>query len=596
LPSLTENDALNRAAQAHSQAMAEGDFFSHIDPSTGSTPADRITAAGYAWASIAENIGMGNASPQAAVDGWIKSEGHRANILNPDFRDTGVGYVYDANDKLACGALPCYHYWTQVFAVQKGSVLTPTAPVTATRPATVTLVPASPPTSAPVVAQPATPAPTSRYLPPPAPTAPPAPLVTPMPAPSPLQVLGGMPCTEWYLYLIPLLLPLLILLLLWLFFRFVLGIRNLRYEWEQRKWRCRLFFLFFLLYTLFVASLAGRSLAGSLCGLPSAAAMPGTTPGIGIGVTSTPAGPSTLGTPLPPITPTTGLHSSQNVAFVAHYYTMPRPRAYKIVDIRISDVSTPTLASLDTLVLSQVCDVGTALSPSQKQAIVNWVGAGGKLIIYDSDTCGGYRFLAGGAPVVDYSWLPYNFVTDNPGAQGSSSGYFIVVVNDTMVNSDPRSPYYIDAAEFASKEIGDANVMITYDPHWCGDAVARNVNGQQGFVHAYAFYGSGLIVYNGLDHDDIDEQPVVKLWEQELAQPWDPVGGQRPPTLDCQVHVYGGPVALPPFVQQVLPAPITGGPLWPWLLPLLPMLLLLWLLCRRVRPPVFRPWEKKPRG
>jgi hypothetical protein len=447
------------------------------------------------------------------------------------------------------------------------------------------------PTPTPVEVPVGTPTPTPAYLPPPGPTAPPAPLVTPMPPPVPRLILTGAPCSQWYLYLLPFLMPLLALLLLWLLSRFLLGIRSWRFEWEQRRWRCRLSFLALLLYLLLVAFLSGRALAGHLCWQQVVGAAPATRlPATPI---PTPVRASGLATPLPPITTTTGLRSSQNVALVDPFYFMPRPRAYNIVDILITDITTTTLSRFDTLVLSQVCDVGTALSPSQKQAIVNWVRQGGKLIIYDSDVCGGYSLFATGVPVVDYSWLPYPFVTDNPGGRGSSSGHFTVVANDTMVSNDPTSPYYIDAAAIDRTEIGDANVMITHDPNWCGDALARNVNNQQGFVHAYAFYGNGLIIYNGLDTDDISDPAMAKIWEQELAQVWDPTGGQRPPTLNCQVRVSGGAVTLPPF----LPVPITSVPLWPWLLPLIPLLLLIWLLCRRARPPEFRPWEKEnPRG
>lgn len=453
------------------------------------------------------------------------------------------------------------------------------------------------PTAVPEEIPMVTPTPTPSYLPPPGPTAAPAPLVTPMPPLSlPRQILGGTACTEWYLYLVPLLLPLLLLLLLWLLSRLVLGIKSWRYEWSQRGWRCRLPFLLLLLYLLFFAFLAGRVLAGHLCVLRTSAAAPGAGPVAGVTPLPTPARPSMVGTPVPPLTSTTGLRSSHNVALVDPYYFMPRPRAYTFVDILATDISSTTLASFDTLVLSQVCDVGTALSVSQQRAVVDWVADGGKLVLYDSDVCGGYSYFAMGVPVVDYSWLPYPFVTDNPGGRGSSSGHFAVVVNDTMVSADPASPYYIDAGAIDRTEIGDANVMITQDLHWCGDAVARNVNNQYGFVHAYAFYGDGLIIYNGLDIDDIYDPNMARLWEQELAQPWDPTGGQRPPTLNCQVRVYGGPVICPPFLQRVLPTPVTGVPLWPWLLPLIPLLLLIWLLCRRARKPEFIPWVRRPRA
>ena len=55
-----------------------------------------------------ENIAAGYKSPEIVVNAWMNSEGHRANIMNPNFRKIGVGYVYDAND-------PFGHYWQQMF-------------------------------------------------------------------------------------------------------------------------------------------------------------------------------------------------------------------------------------------------------------------------------------------------------------------------------------------------------------------------------------------------------------------------------------------------------------------------------------------------
>ena len=89
---------LQQAAQAHSQDMAAGDYFEH-DGRGGSTPLSRMRAAGYIFSShlgyaIGENIAwatMWLASPKAIVAGWMASPGHRANILDATFSDTGVG-------------------------------------------------------------------------------------------------------------------------------------------------------------------------------------------------------------------------------------------------------------------------------------------------------------------------------------------------------------------------------------------------------------------------------------------------------------------------------------------------------------------------
>ena len=117
-PPLKANPLLAQVAADHSQAMADGDFFDHTNPVSGTEPRDRAGDAGYPGSKVGENIAQGTDTPEAVVEGWMNSPGHRANILDPDFREIGVGYVYDTEDAILCGDLPCQHYWTQVFGVQ----------------------------------------------------------------------------------------------------------------------------------------------------------------------------------------------------------------------------------------------------------------------------------------------------------------------------------------------------------------------------------------------------------------------------------------------------------------------------------------------
>ncbi|MEU5539745.1 sigma-70 family RNA polymerase sigma factor [Streptomyces sp. NPDC020362] len=87
---LAENAQLDKAAQGHSDDMAARNFFDHTNPD-GADPGQRITAAGYRWSTYGENIAMGQQTPQAVMDSWMNSPGHRANILNCSFKDIGVG-------------------------------------------------------------------------------------------------------------------------------------------------------------------------------------------------------------------------------------------------------------------------------------------------------------------------------------------------------------------------------------------------------------------------------------------------------------------------------------------------------------------------
>lgn len=94
------NSSLNSAAQAHSNDMAHGGFLDHRG-SDGSRSSDRARRYGYRSGYVGENIAQGYRSADDVVAGWMNSSGHRRNILNPNYRDMGIGF----NN----------YYWTQVF-------------------------------------------------------------------------------------------------------------------------------------------------------------------------------------------------------------------------------------------------------------------------------------------------------------------------------------------------------------------------------------------------------------------------------------------------------------------------------------------------
>ena len=102
LKPLTENWELSRVARYKSQDMLDNRYFSHTSPTYGS-PFQMIKAFGLSYRTAGENIAKGYASPQAVVNGWMNSSGHRANILNVSYTQIGIGYVAQGN------------YWTQMF-------------------------------------------------------------------------------------------------------------------------------------------------------------------------------------------------------------------------------------------------------------------------------------------------------------------------------------------------------------------------------------------------------------------------------------------------------------------------------------------------
>ncbi|HET7379514.1 MAG TPA: CAP domain-containing protein [Gaiellales bacterium] len=94
---LLDNGRLDNAAQGHSEDMVAKNYFEHTSPS-GEKFDTRIAATGYVpagWAyELGENIDYGTlflATPSKAVEDWMHSPEHRANILNGEFRESGVG-------------------------------------------------------------------------------------------------------------------------------------------------------------------------------------------------------------------------------------------------------------------------------------------------------------------------------------------------------------------------------------------------------------------------------------------------------------------------------------------------------------------------
>ncbi|WP_052069732.1 CAP domain-containing protein [Streptacidiphilus albus] len=92
---LTGSSALTELAQSYSTEMGTENFFSHTDPA-GRTPWDRARALGIGNLG-GENIAMGQQTPQEVVAAWMHSAGHRANILDCEYRSLGVGVYYGSN-------------------------------------------------------------------------------------------------------------------------------------------------------------------------------------------------------------------------------------------------------------------------------------------------------------------------------------------------------------------------------------------------------------------------------------------------------------------------------------------------------------------
>ncbi|MGR9546567.1 CAP domain-containing protein [Priestia megaterium] len=99
---LTENWELSRVAQYKAEDMHDKGYFDHNSPTYGS-PFKMMKDFGIKYGYAGENIAKGQRSPQEVMNSWMNSQGHRENILSPNFKHIGVGY--DARG----------HEWVQQF-------------------------------------------------------------------------------------------------------------------------------------------------------------------------------------------------------------------------------------------------------------------------------------------------------------------------------------------------------------------------------------------------------------------------------------------------------------------------------------------------
>ena len=91
LSALKVDAELQNVARAKAEDMVKNNYFSHTSPTYGS-PFDMMKSFGVSYKTAGENI-AGNSSNTGAVNAWMNSEGHKANILNSSFNYTGVAVV-----------------------------------------------------------------------------------------------------------------------------------------------------------------------------------------------------------------------------------------------------------------------------------------------------------------------------------------------------------------------------------------------------------------------------------------------------------------------------------------------------------------------
>ena len=175
------NAKLDASAQAKANDMAARDYWSHNTPE-GNPPWVFITAQGYDYQKLGENLATGFSNEQTTVDGWMASPPHRENLLDPAFVDVGFGFANNP-DYTAAGGGPqtivVAHYGRPAVlaAASPGPVAPPVA--APTRPPAPTPPPVTPP------------APVAQATPPPAASPPPTPKKA-----APIQTTAGQPPSQ----------------------------------------------------------------------------------------------------------------------------------------------------------------------------------------------------------------------------------------------------------------------------------------------------------------------------------------------------------------------------------------------------------------
>jgi len=217
--------------------------------------------------------------------------------------------------------------------------------------------------------------------------------------------------------------------------------------------------------------------------------------------------------------PSQGMLPENDVAFANFTFT----------ELPWANLTAGNLTNFDIVVLLIDFNTPTPMvTPQQASDINSWVFAGGKLIIYDSEMS-----------AQDYSWLAYPFNTTNPGAYAYMGSIVQMEDNTLGEDNDPSNTFYyinttVDTGVNDWEDaIGDGNLFTTFDPNWCGDIEAINGEESTGWMHAYAQYGNGMMIYNGFDLNPIynfggnDTAPsaygwaaLAKIFLLELAQPW----------------------------------------------------------------------------
>ncbi len=202
---------------------------------------------------------------------------------------------------------------------------------------------------------------------------------------------------------------------------------------------------------------------------------------------------------------------------------------FSFTNVSVSQISPSELSQFDTVALIQVD--ANALGAGAKSALAQYVANGGKLIIHDSDETHNN----------DYSWVLPGSSTTQVGAGcpgcGLTSGSAQIKSNSPLISSNPADPSYVDVSQLQkfTDAIGDANLLVSFDPRWFAAVTGTNGKSESGALVAYA-NNNGLVIYNGFDTDMINSKP---------APPWRCITG---PNFTCPAN---GPHPTEDFLAEM---------------------------------------------
>ena len=148
---LSLNGKLDNAAQAKANDMAARNYWSHYTPE-GNPPWVFVSAQGYSYQKLGENLATGFNDEQGAINGWMASPPHRVNMLDPAFSEVGFGFANNPNYTAGGGGpmtiVVAFYGKPVAVAAQHPAAPPPAAPSPKARPAVAASSPAPTPVSA----------------------------------------------------------------------------------------------------------------------------------------------------------------------------------------------------------------------------------------------------------------------------------------------------------------------------------------------------------------------------------------------------------------------------------------------------------------